>query len=96
MTIIAFYPVGNALGWGRDADELCSPNDDTNFKNLWENREKLGARIYSPEGSPAVRELYTLDELVDDYNNEDYDGGWWMVTMRPKDAVAWGLILNED
>ena len=93
MTIIAFYPVSNDLGWDRDAPELACLDEDMRFKRLWENRHELDARIYSPESDPS-KPIGTLSELEDDYNNEDYDGGWWMVTMEPNEEFVWEVVKN--
>lgn len=85
MKILAFYKVGNVLGWERDEFECL--DDDLAFKRLFENREELGARFYNLDydiTDPKSRDIYGIGSTNDfetDFNDELFDGGYWTVVL---------------
>lgn len=81
MTILVFYSVGNELNWGRHEFDCLSYEDA--FRVIWANQEQLNARFYnmstfSFSDSLGWHEIFNAVEFAEDYNNEDYDGGWWV------------------
>ena len=93
MTILAFYPVNNDLGWERH-DFDCM-DDEKAFKVLWEHGDEVYARFYDMESHFGDRNTYDLpypmrdaDDFEEDYNDEELDGGWWCKTLHvPSDYV---------
>ena len=83
MTILAFYPVDNDLGWDRCPSEILCLEQDMAFKKMWKERDGLDARFYDMShkdygDSLGQYGIKNADEFEDDYNNEDYDGGFWV------------------
>lgn len=83
MTILAFYPVDNDLGWDRYPNEIYLLEPDMAFKKMWEERDALDAHFYNMDtrGYDDPLEQYGLLNATDfetDYNDELYDGGFWV------------------
>ena len=83
MTILAFYPVDNALGWDRFPAELGCLEQDMAFKKMWFERDGLDAKFYDMGHKDYGDKLgqygiKNADEFEDDYNDEDLDGGFWV------------------
>ena len=93
MTILAFYKVGNKLGWERDHFDIGSHED--NFRDLWKNRVALGAHFYDIESFRyddaygTGQHLLNGDDFELDYNDELLDdGGYWVKVLHlPSDYV---------
>ena len=93
MVIVAFYKVDT---FNRESFDCCLHIDA--FKELLE-LDSEDVRFYAvdfgyheiPQGCP----LRSADELEEDYNNEELDGGWWCKTLViPTDDV--NEILGTD
>ena len=77
---IAFYAVDNSLDLApRDFDELdnCERLVLEKLKEL-PNDEK---RIYDLSTDDGWWLRRNIIDLMSDYNNEELDGGWWMIVM---------------
>ena len=94
MVILAFYPVSNDLNWERH--EFDGVTDEVAFKQLWDNFEVVGVRMFDMESHIGDRDTYGIgpwmmpdsDDFEEDYNNEDFDGGWWCKVLHvPSDFV---------
>ena len=83
MTIIVFYPVDNALGWERDPREISLLEPNIAFKKMWEERDGLDAHFYNMD-TRSYRDpldgygLLNAADFETDYNDELYDGGFWV------------------
>ena len=95
MTILAFWEVGypGDNQPERDAFDNCSHEDA--FKQLWENRDKWGVKLYdietvklhdietnekdNPRGIQALLDGY---DFQSDYNDELLDGGYWTLVLH--------------
>lgn len=82
IPIIVFYPVDNKMGYDRHSFDCMS--DFEVFAELYKSDE----RDWYVAHTNSFRCHYpNLAEFADNYNNEDYDGGWWCWT---------GFLLPED
>ena len=89
MTILAFYPVDNDLGWDRCPSEILCLEQDMAFKKMWEEREGLDARFYDMSTrsySDRFGQLGFLNaaDFETDCNDEvlDISGSWcWVFTL---------------
>lgn len=81
MTILAFYPVCNELNWERDT--FNAMDDSETFEKMWENRSKINVRFFNMETKSYSNKfsqdgIYNANDLEESYNDEDFDGGWWV------------------
>jgi hypothetical protein len=72
--ILAFYEVGNSLGYERHT-----------FDEMYDNPKKIKEMLSKlPDNE---RKMYDLKDdsdasiFQDDYNDEELDGGWWCVLI---------------
>ena len=98
MTILAFYPVENELGWERH--EFDCLDDDICFKKMWVNRNEIEVRFFNMDtkkySDPRVQDgLLNADEFEEDYNNEDFDGGWWVKALIVDELFVNDVILKN-
>ena len=88
MTILAFWTV---VSYEVDRHTLEGMSDIEAFDILWHKRDELKAVFYNmdtrdysdPFGRYGIR---NASDFVEDYNNEELDGGKWTTI----------LILDED
>lgn len=82
---LAFYKVDNSLGYERHTfddiyDDPCRiqemlfklPNDECRIYDLNTNLKRAGMFL-------------DLSDLIEDYNDEELDGGWWSVLLEYPD-----------
>jgi len=74
---LAFYKVGNSLGYERHTFDRIDDNKEIlNMLNkLPDDELHIYDISHSGYGTPSL----SIADLVEDYNNEELDGGWWVV-----------------
>jgi hypothetical protein len=71
-----FYPVDNNMGY--DRHEFDSYTDS---KTIAEMLSKVdGLKVYNLESTNRSKEIGLYD-LMEDYNDEELDGGYWMIVL---------------
>lgn len=84
MDILAFYSVGNDMGWDRHSFDALSGKDALRLLSFQRRRVGSdGIRLYhtTTEDFPFYG-LFSLNEFESDFNNEDFDGSeWWCVHL---------------
>ena len=77
MRYAVFYPVNNNKGYDRHTFD-----NYTNDKIIAEMlREVDDLKVYNLECTNRSKEVCLYD-LVEDYNNEELDGGYWMIILN--------------
>lgn len=97
MDIIAFYPVENALRWGRNHFEAFA--DEDAFRKLYLCRQTEGVKLYhdKPEDSLSAYGIFPLWQFVEDFNNEDFDeGGWWCIHLKVNDECIKRICSHDE
>ena len=85
MTILAFWKVG---GWEVERHTLDDVSHEEAFDTLWHNRDRLDAHFYDIEYEGYDRHMLNASEFENDYNDELYDGGYWVKVLHiPSDDV---------
>lgn len=73
---LVFYPVTNELGFERHTFDLMTDEE------AWKELQKLeGARVYDMTRSDRNGQTLDLGDFVEDYNDEELDGGWWSIIL---------------
>lgn len=78
--ILAFYRVDNSHGFERNSFDRIYDNPSEILSEL----QKLNddeVKFYEVATGYQTR-LPSLDDFVENYNDEDLDGGWWSVLIR--------------
>ena len=73
---LGFYKVDNSLGYGRHT-----------FDNIYDKPEKIEEMLQPLLDTDEAAIVYleskeSIDIFVDEYNDEIYDGGWFVVLIR--------------
>lgn len=79
---LAFYKVDNSLGYERHT-----------FDDIYDKPDKILERLVElPDDEFRIYDLNTnlnrtgkfldISDLVEDYNDEELDGGWWSVLLE--------------
>jgi hypothetical protein len=77
MRYAVFYPVNNNKGYDRHTFD-----NYTNDKIIAEMlREVDNLKVYNLDCTNRSKEVCLYD-LVEDYNDEELDGGYWMITLN--------------
>ena len=83
MTILAFWSVDSEI----ERHEFDYGNDEEAFLRLWENQGEWDARFYNMD-TDSYSDLFghygilNASDFEEDYNNEEYDGGWWTKVLH--------------
>lgn len=96
MTILAFWAVGN---YEVERHTLDDVSDLDAFDILWHKRDELNARFYNMDTSSysdpfGQYGILNASDFVEDYNNEELDGGQWTRVIR-LDKYDVKQIINE-
>lgn len=86
---LVFYPVENELNYERHSFDLMSDEE------AWKELQKLeSARVYDMTRSDRNGQMLDLGDFVEDYNDEELDGGWWSIilTLPEEQEEQRGLI----
>lgn len=97
ITILAFFRVSNDLYLGREDFENLS--DQEAFEKLYEMQSELDVRFFDMStksyGHPRGQYGFlNADEFETDYNDEVYDGGWWVRVMILDEIFVNQVILK--
>jgi hypothetical protein len=77
---IAFYKVNNSKDYERHTfDGIC--NQPEKIEEMLNELPDDEVRIYDIKVGYDTR-MPSLDDFVEDYNNEILDGGWWTVIIN--------------
>ena len=77
---LVFYPVGNELNYGRHAFDLMTDEE------AWKELQKLeGAGVYDMTRSDRRGRMLDMCDFIEDYNDEELDGGWWSIILTLPD-----------
>jgi hypothetical protein len=77
MRYAVFYPVNNNKGYDRHTFD-----NYTNDKIIAEMlREVDNLKVYNLDCTNRSKEVCLYD-LVEDYNDEELDGGYWMIVLN--------------
>ena len=82
---LAFYKVDNSLGYERHT-----------FDDIYDDPNRILKMLYNlPDDECRISDLSTnlhrtgmfldLSDLIEDYNDEELDGGWWSVLLEYPD-----------
>lgn len=96
MTILAFWTVGN---YEVERHTLDDVSDLDAFDILWHKRDELNARFYNMDTSSYSDSfgqygILNASDFVEDYNNEELDGGQWTRVIRLDEEYV-EQIINE-
>ena len=94
---LVFYPIENELNYGRHAFDLMSDEE------AWKELQKLeGVRVYDMTRSDRNGRTLDMGDFVEDYNDEELDGGWWSVILtlpeeqeEQRELIGY-QIMNDD
>ena len=75
IPIIVFYPVDNEMGFDRHSFDYMSDIDAFCRLNRLDER-----KWYVAHTDSFSCRYPNLAEFTEDYNSEDFDGGWWCWT----------------
>lgn len=76
--LLAFYSVDNSQGYDRHSfDDIYDKPDEIKNRLAKLNDDEI--RVYDMENHYDVR------DLVEDYNDELLDGGWWVINLIDKE-----------
>ena len=74
--ILAFYPVTNSAT--ADRNHFDSMNPEEAYSVLKSMPE---ARLYDLTRNDRTGQMLDMQDFVEDYNDEIFDGGWWSVII---------------
>ena len=77
MRYAVFYPVNNNKEYDRHTFDAYT--DDKIIAEML--REVDGIKVYNLECNNRGEDVCLYD-LVEDYNNEELDGGYWMIVLN--------------
>lgn len=77
MRYAVFYPVNNNKEYDRHTFDTYT--DDKIIAEML--REVDGIKVYNLECNNRAEDVCLYD-LVEDYNNEELDGGYWMIVLN--------------
>ena len=78
---LVFYPVDNELKLERHTFDLMTDEE------AWKELQKLeGVRVYDLTRSDRNGRMLDLGDFVEDYNDEELDGGWWSTVLTLPDG----------
>ena len=77
MRYAVFYPVNNNKGYGRHTFDNYT--DDKIVAEML--REVDNLKVYNLDSTNRAKEVCLYD-LVEDYNDEELDGGYWMMVLN--------------
>lgn len=77
MRYAVFYPVNNNKGYDRHTFDNYT--DDKIIAEML--REVDGLKVYNLDCTNRAKEVCLYD-LVEDYNDEELDGGYWMIILN--------------
>lgn len=77
MRYAVFYPVNNNKGYDRHTFDNYT--DDKIIAEML--REVDNLKVYNLDCANRSKEVCLYD-LVDDYNDEELDGGYWMIVLN--------------
>lgn len=77
MWYAVFYPVNNNKEYDRHTFDTYT--DDKIIAEML--REVDGIKVYNLECNNRAKDVCLYD-LVEDYNNEELDGGYWMIVLN--------------
>lgn len=73
---LVFYPVDNELKFERHTFDAMTDEE------AWNELQKLeGARVYDMTRSDRNGQMLDMGDFVEDYNDEELDGGWWSIVL---------------
>lgn len=77
---LVFYPVNNELGLDRHTFDAMT--DEEAWKEL---QKSEWIRVYDMTRSDRNGRMLDMGDFVEDYNDEELDGGWWSVVLALPD-----------
>lgn len=77
MRYAVFYPVNNNKGYDRHTFDTYT--DDKIIAEML--REVDNLKVYNLDCTNRAKEVCLYD-LVEDYNDEELDGGYWMIVLN--------------
>lgn len=77
MRYAVFYPVNNNKGYDRHTFDYYT--DDKIIAEML--REVDNLKVYNLDCTNRSKEVCLYD-LVEDYNDEELDGGYWMIVLN--------------
>lgn len=95
---LVFYPVTNELGFERHTFDLMTDEE------AWKELQKLeGARVYDMTRSDRNGQMLDLGDFVEDYNDEELDGGWWSIILtlpeeqdEERELIGYQIDFGEE
>ena len=88
---LVFYPVENELKIERHTFDLMTDEE------AWEELCKVeGVRIYDLTRSNRNGSMLDMGDFVEDYNDEELDGGWWSVILTLPDEQEEGWEYPQE
>lgn len=82
---LAFYKVDNSLGYERHTfDSLY--DEPSKIREMLDKLPDEECRIYDLNTNTFRSGMFLdLSDLIEDYNDEELDGGWWSVLLEYPD-----------
>lgn len=95
---LVFYPVTNELGFERHTFDLMTDEE------AWKELQKLeGARVYDMTRSDRNGQMLDMGDFVEDYNDEELDGGWWSIILtlpeeqdEERELIGYQIDFGEE
>ena len=83
--ILAFYKVNNSLNYGRHEFDKFYDQPEVIIEKL-DRLSEDEVKFYNIDhfGYGAVPSPNLVD-LIEDYNNEEIDGGWWIIAINNRE-----------
>ena len=78
--MLVFYPVSNAKGYDRHYFECVSAEEACKLLS-----ELEGTKFYDMQGFDRHGRIPDMEDFVEDYNDEELDGGWWTIILELPD-----------
>lgn len=96
LHFIAFFSVDNELEIGRgEINALCNNKEIVELiKKLQDSNEYV--KIYNLSETGCNTLLPSIIDLVNDYNDEELDGGMWSINFDWEDEKSLVEYLNGD
>lgn len=93
-----FYSVGNKVNADRHTFDDMSDAEIMQFFSDHQYDENIDFRIYNLSDADNYRCMFwqCLSEFIEDYNNEDLDGGWWCINVSLTTKKAQEILSNPN
>jgi hypothetical protein len=89
---LAFYKVDNSLEYGRHEFDTISDKPEEILEKLRKLPDEEW-HLYDISSDSFKSRTLNLCEFVEDYNDEELDGGWWCV-MIPEKRMVYAVFVD--